>query len=140
LHVYPVSTNSNKNRIILGYSYPNEILKFSQRAKGSALAQSIGYAFGFIYLYCFPIALQNISWKYFIINGCWNLLFAVVIWFVFVETKDKTLEEMDELFEGRVLVAESAASVTTSKEVDDEPTKVTAGERITESEIKTSKI
>ncbi|RDW87973.1 hypothetical protein BP6252_00005 [Coleophoma cylindrospora] len=85
---------------ILAYSYPNEILAFSQRAKGSALTQSVGYAFSFVYLYCFPIALETIAWKFFVLNSCWSLAFAVVIWFVFVETKGKTLEEIDELFEG----------------------------------------
>jgi hypothetical protein len=78
-------------------------LSFSQRAKGTALSQSIGYSFSFIYLYCFPIALQNIQWRFFIINGCYNFGFALIIWWLFVETQGKTLEEIDEIFGDRNL-------------------------------------
>lgn len=94
-----VRIRANNYRQILVYSYPNEILSFNQRAKGSAIVQSIGWAFSFIYLYCFPIALQTITWRFFIANATWTLAFAVVIWFVVVETKGKTLEEIDEIFE-----------------------------------------
>lgn len=89
--------------LVLGYSYPNEVLSFTQRAKGTAIAQSIGYCFSVMLLYCFPIALEKIGWIYFIINGCWNILFASGMWFLFVETKGKTLEDINEMFGDVVL-------------------------------------
>jgi MFS family permease len=89
--------------LVLGYSYPNEVLSFKQRAKGTAIAQSIGYCFSVMVLYCFPIALEKIGWIYFVINGCWNVAFAIGMWFLFVETKGRTLEEIDEIFGGSVL-------------------------------------
>lgn len=65
-------------------------------------AQSIGYAFSFLNLYTAPLAIEAISWRYYIINAAWNVgILAVVIW-LFVETKGRTLEEMDELFDGTV--------------------------------------
>jgi hypothetical protein len=78
---------------------PSEILKYSQRAKGLALSQALGYAFSFLYTYTFPIAIQNISWRYFLINGCWNLGIVLVLWFLYIETKGKMLEEMDDVLD-----------------------------------------
>ena len=50
--------------------------------------------------------METISWKFFILNASWSLVFAVVVWFVFIETKGKTLEEIDELFEGSPVTTE----------------------------------
>ncbi|KAF4964430.1 hypothetical protein FSARC_7616 [Fusarium sarcochroum] len=87
---------------ILAYTYPPEVLSYSQRAKGVVTAQAIGYAFSFLNLYTAPLAIENIGWKYYALNGGWNLgILAVVIW-LFVETKGRTLEEIDEIFEGKV--------------------------------------
>lgn len=85
--------------MILAYTYPPEVLKYSQRAKGVAAAQAIGYAISFINLYTSPIALVNISWRYYVITGAWDLVILVVIVLCFKETKDKTLEQIDEIFE-----------------------------------------
>jgi hypothetical protein len=85
--------------MILAYTYPPEVLKYSQRAKGVAASQSIGYAISFINLYTSPIALANISWKYYVITGAWDLVILLVIVLCFKETKGKTLEQIDEIFE-----------------------------------------
>ncbi|KAF2994089.1 hypothetical protein E8E14_000653 [Neopestalotiopsis sp. 37M] len=87
---------------ILGYQYPNEILGFSYRARGIAVSQAIGYAFSFLYTYIFLIAVEKISWRYFIINGCWDILIVIAIFFTFPETRGKTLEEVDQIFDGLV--------------------------------------
>ena len=47
-----------------------------------------------------PIALANISWKTYMINGAWDVVVLVMIVLWWVETKGKTLEEIDELIEG----------------------------------------
>lgn len=85
--------------MILAYTYPPEVLKFSQRAKGVAASQAIGYAISFINLYTSPIALVNISWRYYVITLSWDVIILVVIILTFKETKDKTLEQIDEIFE-----------------------------------------
>lgn len=84
--------------MILAYTYPPELLKYSQRANGVAIAQSIGFCFSFLNLYTAPIALTRITWKYYAINAGWDVVILVVIVWLFVETKGKTLEQMDELF------------------------------------------
>lgn len=48
-----------------------------------------------------PIAMGNIGWKYYIVFCCILAMLLVVIWFLFPETKGHTLEEIQEVFEGR---------------------------------------
>ncbi|RSL93126.1 hypothetical protein CEP52_013444 [Fusarium oligoseptatum] len=86
----------------LTYTYPVEILNYSQRAKGVALGHSICFAIGFVNQYTTPIAIADIGWKYYIVNACWNVIVIGLIWWKFVETKGMTLEEVDEIFDGVV--------------------------------------
>lgn len=46
----------------------------------------------------FPYAVEAISWKMYMINGGWDVLQVIYIAFCWVETKGKTLEEIDGLF------------------------------------------
>ncbi|OAL29784.1 hypothetical protein AYO20_09076 [Fonsecaea nubica] len=85
--------------MILAYTYPPEILKFSQRGKGVAASQAIGFAISFINLYTSPIALEKIQWKYYAITAGWDTVILIVIIALFKETKGKTLEQIDEIFE-----------------------------------------
>ena len=63
-----------------------------------------------------PIALENIGWKMYIINGSWDVIVLVIVVgqvlaclqhlmivsqaLFWVETKGKTLEEFDAIFDG----------------------------------------
>ncbi|KAH7020350.1 general substrate transporter [Ilyonectria destructans] len=87
--------------MIMGYSYPAEVLCYQQRAKGTAISQAIGYAFSFLNLYTTPIALKKISWRLYAANAGWNIPIIVIIAYFFVETKGLTLEEIDSIFEGQ---------------------------------------
>ncbi|KAH8881869.1 MFS general substrate transporter [Thozetella sp. PMI_491] len=88
--------------MILEFTYPVEVLRFSLRGSGTALAQAVGYAFQVMMNYTLPTALETIGWKFYAINAAWDALIVVAIWFLFVETKGKTLEEIDALFDGKV--------------------------------------
>ncbi|ESW97668.1 hypothetical protein KL918_003043 [Ogataea parapolymorpha] len=83
-------------------SYPVEIVNYSIRTKGMAFSQVVTFGFGFFNQYVIPIALDHISWKYYMINGVYNLAQAVIIWWTFVEVKGLTLEEIDKKFDGEV--------------------------------------
>jgi hypothetical protein len=48
-----------------------------------------------------PIALYNIGWKMYMLNGGWDVLMVLAVMYYWVETKGKTLEEVDEVIEGR---------------------------------------
>jgi hypothetical protein len=68
-------------------------------------------------VFIMPIALENIGWKMYIINGSWDIIVLVIVVrsktlaclqrlmilsqvLFWVETKGKTLEEIDAIFDG----------------------------------------
>lgn len=51
-------------------------------------------------VFAFPFALANIGWKIYMINAAWNVFVPVFIWLYWVETKGRTLEEIDEQLDG----------------------------------------
>ncbi|KAK6460353.1 lactose permease [Scheffersomyces coipomensis] len=52
----------------------------------------------FINQFATPTAMKNISYWFYVFYVFWDLFECVVIYFFFVETKSRTLEEMDEIF------------------------------------------
>ncbi|KAH8178843.1 sugar transporter domain-containing protein [Sarocladium implicatum] len=79
--------------------YPVECLSYEQRAKGMALQNMAGNAAGLVNQFAFPIALDEIGWKTYFIYMATCSLEAIYYWFIMVETKGKTLEELTEIFE-----------------------------------------
>jgi hypothetical protein len=55
-----------------------------------------------IVTFAFPFALEKIGWKTYMINATWDLLEVLFIILVWVETSNKTLEEIDELIDGEM--------------------------------------
>ncbi|TPX09351.1 uncharacterized protein E0L32_009395 [Thyridium curvatum] len=81
--------------------YPAEVLSFEQRAKGMALQNMAGNAAGLVNQFALPVALGKIAWKtYFVYLG--TCFFMVIYYyFLMVETKGHTLEELNEIFKAR---------------------------------------
>jgi hypothetical protein len=52
-------------------------------------------------VFVMPIALSNIGWKMYMLNGGWDVLMVLAVIYYWVETKGKTLEEVDEVIEGQ---------------------------------------
>ena len=51
-------------------------------------------------VFTMPIAIDSIGWKLYMINGAWDVLVIGIIALIWVETKGKTLEELDEVLDG----------------------------------------
>lgn len=49
----------------------------------------------------FPYALDAIGWETYMINGAWDVVEVIFVMVWWVETKGKSLEEMDVIFQGR---------------------------------------
>ncbi|THV08266.1 general substrate transporter [Dendrothele bispora CBS 962.96] len=79
--------------------YPTECLANNTRAKGMAMYSFAVSCAGLVGTYAGPVALQNITWKYYIVYICWDVFEATMIYFFAVETRGRTLEELDEIFE-----------------------------------------
>ncbi|KAI1773855.1 hexose transporter [Hypoxylon cercidicola] len=84
----------------LAMLYPPEVLNYSIRSVGMGIYTVMANGLGVLVTMAFPIALEAIGWQTYMINGAWDVLQLVYVVLCWVETKGKTLEEIDELFEG----------------------------------------
>jgi len=81
-------------------AYTVEILPYPLRAKGfNVFNFTISLALIFNQ-YVNPIALEHITWKYYVVYCCWLAVECVFLYFYVVETKNLTLEETAALFDG----------------------------------------
>ncbi|KAK3058328.1 hypothetical protein LTR09_001406 [Extremus antarcticus] len=100
------------------YLYPPEVMNYSIRANGLAFSQFMLNAFAVVFVFIMPIALgnvrrsfrieghrlrgghhpDNIGWKTYILNGSWDVIIVALIALFWVETKGKTLEEIDAIW------------------------------------------
>ncbi|KAF9893027.1 hypothetical protein FE257_012438 [Aspergillus nanangensis] len=87
------------------WTYMAEVMPMQIRGKGNAFATGIGnWTVSTLWAQVSPIALGKIQWKFFFIFAAFNLIVTFpTIYFFFVETKGKSLEEIDLLFGGRAL-------------------------------------
>jgi MFS family permease len=92
-------------------AYPVECLHTNTRSKGMGLNNLCLNAAEFVNTYATPIALAKIAWRVYIVYAVWNVVQAAWIYFFFVETKGRTLEEMDHIFNARNPVKESLKKV-----------------------------
>jgi hypothetical protein len=99
--------------------YPPEVLSYPLRAHGMGLFTFVGSGVGLVLpfsqpsvsaslilnyslmvVFAFPIALAKIGWKIYMINGAWDVFELLFVNFYWIETKGKSLEEIDEMIEG----------------------------------------
>ncbi|KAH9919567.1 hexose transporter [Fomitopsis serialis] len=92
-------------------TYTVEIMPNSLRAKGLTI-YSVGVSLALIFnQYVNPVALQRLAWKYYIFYCCWIAFEFVFIYFLLVETKNRTLEETAALFDNKDLAKEVAEAI-----------------------------
>ncbi|KAL4875725.1 general substrate transporter [Aspergillus karnatakaensis] len=84
----------------LCYLYPPEVFNYPIRAQGMGLNTWTYFSFGLVFVFSFPFALETLGWKAYVMNASWNWGLIVFIYFYWVETAGKTLEEIDAIFEG----------------------------------------
>ncbi|KAE8446139.1 hypothetical protein EG329_012510 [Mollisiaceae sp. DMI_Dod_QoI] len=81
--------------------YPVEVLSFEMRAKGMAFSGLFVNIGTLVNQFGFPVALQNIAWKTYLVFMVWCGIQAVIIYFLIPETKNRTLEELDAIFKAK---------------------------------------
>ncbi|KAJ7793601.1 general substrate transporter [Mycena olivaceomarginata] len=79
--------------------YAAECLNFSTRAKGLALFALIESLASLVNNYAGAVAFQTIGWRYMLVWAVWDIVETVVVWFCAVETRGRTLEQLDEIFQ-----------------------------------------
>ncbi|KAH7163406.1 hexose transporter-like protein [Dactylonectria estremocensis] len=80
--------------------YPTEVSQYKLRATGIAIFRMLDSGFGLLASFCMAYAMADLGWKFYLINASWNLVFLVIAYFTFVETKGLNLEEIAAKFEG----------------------------------------
>ncbi|GKU08444.1 lactose permease [Fusarium langsethiae] len=79
--------------------YIAETLRTSTRAKGTALGNFASSCISLVLAYSSGPAFEKIGYYFYLVFVFWDLLEAIFIFFFFPETKDRTLEELNEVFE-----------------------------------------
>jgi MFS family permease len=78
--------------------YIVETLTTTTRAKGTAIGNLASAASSVVIQYSSGPAFADISYYFYLFFVFWDIFEGVFIFFFFPETKDRTLEEMDEIF------------------------------------------
>ncbi|KAF3935020.1 hypothetical protein ABW20_dc0103466 [Dactylellina cionopaga] len=84
----------------LTYTYLVELFPYHIRSNGITFFQIFGRLANFFNTFVNPIALEKITWKYYITYCVWLGFEIVFVYFMFPETSGRTLEELAFLFEG----------------------------------------
>ncbi|KAL2859200.1 hypothetical protein BJX68DRAFT_252237 [Aspergillus pseudodeflectus] len=82
-------------------AYILEVLPYTLRTKGLTAFNLAQYCSGIFNGFVNPIALEDLRWRYYIVFVCALVLWLVVIYFTFPETRSLTLEEVSQIFDGR---------------------------------------
>ncbi|KUJ19850.1 MFS sugar transporter-like protein [Mollisia scopiformis] len=98
--------------------YPVEVLSFEMRAKGMAFSGLFVNIGTLVNQFGFPVALANIKWKTYLVFMVWCAIQAIIIYFLIPETKNRTLEELDEIFKAKNPMKASIAKKKVNLDAD----------------------
>ena len=87
--------------------YPVEVLSYEQRAKGMAHSGFWVNSALVLNQWAVGMALAKIGWKTFIVWTTWCAVQTAIFYFLMPETRRRTLEELDKIFEAKSPVKES---------------------------------
>jgi MFS family permease len=105
----------------LTIAYCAEILPYNIRAKGLAVNLALTALASVFNQYVNPIGLEDLQWRFYFVYIAILVIECLCIWFLFVETKGPTLEEIAALFDGEEANLSSSAEMgMQSKTLDDE--------------------
>lgn len=83
----------------VSWTYPAELYPLRVRGKAVALATSGNWAFNFALAYFVPPAFANITWKAYLLFAVFCFTMFWHVFFCFPETANKTLEEVQYIFD-----------------------------------------
>ncbi|KIV95803.1 hypothetical protein, variant 2 [Exophiala mesophila] len=81
--------------------YPVEVINFEIRAKGMALQGVFTNVAGVTNQFAWSVAIKKLEWKTYIIFIALTTVWGFIAYFFFPETRKRTLEELNEIFEAR---------------------------------------
>ncbi|KAB8260936.1 general substrate transporter [Aspergillus pseudonomiae] len=81
--------------------YPVECLRYESRAKGMGMNNFFVNIASFYNTFVTGIAFTGAGWKYYFLFIFWDAFEFIIIWFLFVETSKRTLEELTAIFQAK---------------------------------------
>ncbi|KAL5326556.1 hypothetical protein ACEPPN_004242 [Leptodophora sp. 'Broadleaf-Isolate-01'] len=99
----------------LTYTYLIEIFPYAERTRGIAFFQFWARGANFFSTFVNPIGLDAISWRYLLVFCVWVLFEVVVVYFLFPETYNRTLEELAFIYEGQDI--QNRQAIATEKQI-----------------------
>ncbi|KAI5462795.1 general substrate transporter [Mariannaea sp. PMI_226] len=97
--------------------YPAEVVSNKMRAKAMGTFKLTAGAAGFLNTFVGPIALSNIGYWFYVFFVFWDTFEMAFMYFLFVETKGSTLEELDVIFEAKNPRKASVAAAKARKRI-----------------------
>ncbi|KAH9938968.1 general substrate transporter [Epithele typhae] len=91
------------------FTYPPEVLHYSMRSKGMMVWMVTAKLLSVFSSYTNSIAMAAIGWKWYLFYTAMLIVTGVLLYFVIVETRGYTLEEIGALFGGEPLEAATHA-------------------------------
>lgn len=82
----------------VSWTYPAEIFPMRVRAKAVSVATASNWLFNFALAWAVPPGLSNIAYKTYFIFGTFNFAAFIHIFFMFPETAQRSLEEVEDIF------------------------------------------
>lgn len=81
--------------------YPVECLRYENRAKGMGVYNFFVNIASFYNTFVTEMAFTGAGWKYYFLFIFWDAFEVLFIYFMFVETKNRTLEELTAIFKAK---------------------------------------
>lgn len=99
---YLTSVDAKHSRLIqfMLLTVPAEYAPLAIRTKATALATASNWIFNFLVVEITPVSFANIKWRTYIYFAVFNFAFIPVIYFLYPETRNLSLEQIDRLFTG----------------------------------------
>ena len=82
----------------VSWTYPAEIFPMRVRGKAVSVSTATNWLFNFALAWAVPPALSTIAWKTYFIFAAFNFAACIQFIFMFPETAQRTLEEVEEIF------------------------------------------
>ncbi|KAL4891213.1 general substrate transporter [Aspergillus ambiguus] len=79
--------------------YPTEINALEARTVGTALAVCTNWLINYMVAEVTPIGIANLGWRFWIIWAVINASFIPIVYFLYPETANRSLEDIDRFFE-----------------------------------------
>lgn len=79
--------------------YQAEINSLAMRVRGAAAATSMNWLFGFVCTQFTSVGIRNLGYRFYIIFAVLNVFFIPIVYFLYPETANRTLEDLDDYFD-----------------------------------------